>query len=220
MKSILDMYAENYFVNMGLVEGTDVVSVRGAEPGLFVRASSRPDISVIIKAADNTDGDVATGEVKNDDNFTVKDAVMQEGAYLMLLLYWWKVFAGRDVSSVFGFVVCGPFCRDLKQRKRSWYGESPTDARHCICLLRLSAPQSLGDIPCLWIHKMVCLNDDVCSVDFLRLLPKLKSRVWHGLRRHISFPRQYSDNVYGRYKTTECRPSYFGVWEELESRMS
>lgn len=101
------------------------------------------------------DGNMVTGESKNDDDSCVKEALMQEGAHLMLPLHWLRAFAACEVPAVCGFKLCDPLCNDLKQQKQSWQGRPVSRARHCACLMKMSAPQSLGDVP-----KPECFRDD------------------------------------------------------------
>ena len=160
MRSLLDSYATDHLSS--LVGDESLEKMKGVQPGLFLRATSRPDFCVIVQDATDSDGaDIAIGEVKNDDKYSVRDAVTQTGAYLMLLLYWWRAVVGRDVSSVHGFTVGGPYCRDLKQRKRKRCGSSKCQAQYSVCLLELSASKDLGGIPCLTCFQETCsLNDD------------------------------------------------------------
>jgi len=139
LESLLDLYASEYFAKANMIHLETLRAMKEAEPGLFIRAGSRPDLSGMVGAdGDETlvDGNVATGGVKNDEGFLEDDAIMQEAAYLSLLLYLWRSIAGCAVQQVHGFVVCGPRCRDIKARKRD-FGRNPVKPRYCVAFFRL-----------------------------------------------------------------------------------
>jgi RIO1 family len=191
-KSLLELYATKYLPE-GLVDGRAQQRMKVAEPGLFVKASSRPDVGALISTARDetgvvTDSDISFGEIKNDDGCTARNAIDQEVCYLMLLLYWWKVFCGREVDEVFGFTVCGPKCRDTKGLKRNLFG-SVTNARYVICLIKLSAPLTLGGMNVATILEKRCdLGDDDGAKLLFRFLSS--KRLWNRIRekRQISHP--------------------------------
>lgn len=212
MRTILSIYAAGEL--KGLI-GEDVIpKMSDAEPGLFVRATSRPDVagtvtiietaedeeidgadnSSELQEAEDADGDAVTGEVKNADNFTVRDALMQEGAYLMLMLYWWRVFARREAQTVYGFTICGPLCRDLKKRKRRWNGKPIADAHYSICLLKLLSPATLGTVPSLSFYQgRSKLSDDSDVRTFCKFLTSPK--VWtkkNATKMDVAFPALFN----------------------------
>jgi hypothetical protein len=107
---------------------------------------------------------------------------------LMLLQYWWKVFCGREVDEVYGFTVCGPKCRDTKGHKRNLFG-SVTNARYVICLIKLSAPLTLGGMNVATILEKRCdLGDDEGAKLLFRFLSS--KRLWNRIqeKRQISCP--------------------------------
>ena len=78
--------------------------MKAAQHGLFVKATSGPDLGVLISTARDengnvTDTDISLGEIKNDDSYCTKDALEQEVCYLMLLKYWWDLWpcGGRNL---------------------------------------------------------------------------------------------------------------------------
>jgi hypothetical protein len=190
--SLLELYATKYLPE-GLVDDRAQQRMKVAEPGLFVKASSRPDVAVLISTARDdtgviTDSDISFGEIKNDDGYTTCNAIDQEVCYLMLLQYWWKVFCGRQVDEVYGFIVCGPKCSDTKGHKHNLFG-SVTDARYVVCLIELSAPLTLGGMNVATILEKRCdLGDDKGAKLLFGFLSS--KRLWNRIRekRQISCP--------------------------------
>jgi hypothetical protein len=191
-KSLLELYATKYLPE-GLVDDRAQQRMKVAEPGLFVKASSRPDVAALISTARDetgvvTDSDISFWEIKNDDGYMARNAIDQGVCYLMLLQYWWKVFCGREVDEVYGFTVCGPKCRDTKGHKRNLFG-NVTNSNYVICLIKLSAPLTLGGINKATILEKWCnLGDD----EGVKLLYRFLSskRLWNRIRekRQISRP--------------------------------
>jgi hypothetical protein len=106
----------------------------------------------------------------------------------MLLQYWWKVFCGREVDEVYGFTVCGPKCNDTKGHKRNLFG-SVTNAKYVICLIKLSAPLTLGGMNVATILEKRCdLGDDEGAKLLFRFLSS--KRLWNRIKqkRQISSP--------------------------------
>ena len=139
-KNLLDLYADKYIPTVCQLS----TKMKEAEPGLFVKISSRPDIVAMIKGL----MDMFFAEIKNDDNYSNNDAVEQEISYLMLLLYWWRVVCGRDVEKVCGFTICGPRCKSNSVRKRKWFDLlSPDEEKmYHISLIEVSLPAKLGQL--------------------------------------------------------------------------
>ena len=135
-KTILHLYTSKYIKTLG-----DMGKMKEAEPGLFIKTSSRPEIVGMIK----TQNDMLFAEVKNDKEFSKSDAMEQEICYLILLIYWWRVVCGLSVEKVYGFTICGPRCSTSVVGKRL-YGKKHAEKQYHISLIELSIPKKLGQL--------------------------------------------------------------------------
>lgn len=74
------------------------------------------------------------GEFKNSDSYHEEKASTQCLMYLLGHLYWLRTVLGKPVETIYGFYVCGVRCSD---QGGTFY---------TVGLLKLSAPQYLGDV--------------------------------------------------------------------------
>ena len=108
------------------------LSVADKEQGFLITTTSSPDLCVQRTTAESLT-EVKLGELKQGATYTRGSATRQGLRYLHALLYFYRVKLGIPVDSVYGFTVCGPKCSDLQDE-------------YSVGLLKLSAPQWLGDV--------------------------------------------------------------------------
>ena len=126
-----EMELKAHFVQFGK-KLNEELSINDKEQGMLVTTRSKPNLCVSRELPDgNTE--VKFGEVKHCKAYTKKSASRQALLYLHSLLYFFRVKLGIPVDTVYGFVICGPKCKDLK-----------SDG-YAVGLLKLTAPQGLGD---------------------------------------------------------------------------
>jgi hypothetical protein len=178
-KGLLQLYAEKYFLK-NLVSEKAKLKMADAEPGLFIIASSLPDVAALIATAKDeenqaTDMDISIGEIKNSTNFSTDDAINQTACYLMLLMYWWwRAWFGREMEDVYGFAVCGPLCKDTKGTtgKRNFGGQRTVhSAQYSISIAKLSTPATLGKMNAVTVlsnsyYMSVVIQECACFANF------------------------------------------------------
>ena len=116
--------------------------------GLPVTTTSKPDLVPLDNGGADGASQLWMGEFKNHQNYKEENARSKCLMYLIALLYWLRTVIGRPVESVYGFYICGCRCSDQG-------GET-----YCVGLLKLSAPQYLGDqLRAACLSKMAFVND-------------------------------------------------------------
>lgn len=114
-------------------EFNEDLSIDDKEPGLRVTTTSRPDLCVLSELPEGKT-EVKFGAVKNGEGYTKELASRQALLYLHSLLCLFRVKLGIPVDMVYGFVICGPKCRDVGSNE------------YAVGLLILTSPQGLGDL--------------------------------------------------------------------------
>jgi len=114
-----------------IVSQQDTKNMHKIMRGLPVTTTSKPDLAPLHNR--NSELEIRLGEFKNADNYTEEQARTRCIMYLLTLLYWLRTVLGIPVESVYGFYVCGRRCSDQRGH------------RYTVALLKLSAPQYLGD---------------------------------------------------------------------------
>ena len=117
--------------------------------GLNVTTTSLPDLTVVRERA------LHFGEIKNDSTYSKPNASKQCALYLCALLYFFRVHMGMKVRSVFGFCLCGYGCFGAKKNE------------YAVGLVRLSAPEHLGDSLLSQVFWTQCRTDDLFGVQLL-----------------------------------------------------
>ena len=89
------------------------------------------------------------GEYKNSERYVQMDGIRQCTGHLFHQLWWFRTIQGLFVENVYGFVVCGPKCRDID------------DGQATVSLLVLCAPEKeIGSKLKLYEYKQVCQTTD------------------------------------------------------------
>jgi hypothetical protein len=109
--------------------------------GGFITSASRQDIVFM----NHETFILFQGELKNGPGYKIQDGIRQCAGYLWHQLWWFRTVQGLAVEKAYGFVICGPECKD-------------TDKRKVISLLELSPASKIGAQFKLEERRCVTLN--------------------------------------------------------------
>ena len=147
LKALLNEFYES---RLSREEGLNAILIQERLlKGLNVTTTCLPNLTVLRARS------LHFGEIKNGGTFSISNASKQCALYLCALLYFFRVHMGMKVRSVFGFCLCGYGCFGAKKNE------------YAVGLVRLSAPEHLGDSLLSQVFWTQCRTDDLFGVQLL-----------------------------------------------------
>ena len=124
--------------------------------GCLVTVASRQEVACLNKKSRR----VFQGECKNTNTYTTRDGMRQCAGYLWHQLWWFRIVQGLHVEQVYGFVICGPNCRGVRENEA------------VVSLLALSQCTKIGGKFDLHEYKKTYDVGDPTAFDLLKLFVK------------------------------------------------
>eukprot|EP00529_Nitzschia_sp_RCC80_P017120 CAMPEP_0113470632 /NCGR_PEP_ID=MMETSP0014_2-20120614/16547_1 /TAXON_ID=2857 /ORGANISM="Nitzschia sp." /LENGTH=677 /DNA_ID=CAMNT_0000363211 /DNA_START=126 /DNA_END=2159 /DNA_ORIENTATION=- /assembly_acc=CAM_ASM_000159 len=158
-------------------------SMRRIMRGLPVTTTSKPDL-VPLDVRGKSGAQLRMGEFKNNSVYNEKQARAQCVMYLIGLMYWLRAEQGKAVEAVYGFYFCGRRCEGFFSN------------RYSVGLIKLSAPQHLGDEIKAEYFKVDGPSNDLLPLRFLIHFLKKGKRWSLDPRRDMNDPKRRIPALY------------------------